>query len=190
MAAAMTLDDQGRGSIFGRLSGTLLDNIKTPPSVPSNAQLEFLFEDEYKPTGPSWGARMCYGAGTTYLGGLAVGGVWGLLDGMKNPVGKGSRRLRTNAILNACTSRGPFVANNLAMLALLYNMIHGGVIHARDGKYDEWSAVGSAGLAGLVYKSTAGLRPAMLASGLMAGGMALYQLGSLYQKRAGPFESF
>lgn len=166
-----------------------LSALKTPPSVPEDSQLEFLFEDEYKPNGPSWGARICYGAGTTYLSGLAVGGTWGLLDGLRNPVGKGSRRLRMNCIVNACTARGPFVANNLGMVALLYNLVHGGMIHARDGKFDEYSAVGSAACAGLVYKSTAGLQRALLSSSLMAGGMALYQLGLMYNQRAGIFKS-
>jgi import inner membrane translocase subunit TIM23 len=62
------------------------------------------------------------------------------------------------------------------MVALLYNLIHGGIIHARDGKADTLSAVGSAGLAGLIFKSTAGVRPAAIAAGLMASGMSAYQL--------------
>jgi import inner membrane translocase subunit TIM23 len=165
----------------------LLSNLKTPPGVPSDQQLEFLFEDEYKPNGPSWGARICYGAGTTYLSGLALGGSWGLFDGLRNPVGKGSRRLRINSIVNACTARGPFVANNLGMLALLYNLIHGGVIHLRDGKFDEASAIGSAAAAGLVYKSTAGLPKAVGAAGVFGAVMAAYQLGLAYRDRKGPF---
>jgi import inner membrane translocase subunit TIM23 len=67
------------------------------------------------------------------------------------------------------------------MLALLYNLIHGGVIHTREGEADTLSAVGSAALAGLVYKSTAGVRPAAVAAGLMAGGMGLFKLAQ--QKR-------
>lgn len=92
--------------------------------------------------------------------------------------------------MNACTARGPFVANNLGMLALLYNLIHGGIIQVRDGKFDEASAIGSAALAGLVYKSTAGLQRAALSSGLMGGAMAVYQLGRAYQTRSGPFKHF
>lgn len=176
-------------SIFSKLGDGLLNNLHTPPSVPSDAQLEYLFEEEYKATGPSWGARICYGSGTTYLSGLAVGGAWGLLDGLRNPLGKTSCRLRMNCILNACTSRGPFVANNLGMLALLYNLIHGGVIQLRDGAYDEYSAIGSAAFAGLVYKSTAGPKPAAMAAGLMGGAMGLYQLGKMYQNRSGPFKN-
>lgn len=168
--------------LFTRLGNNILSGLHTAPQVPPNAQqLEYLFEDEYKFTGPSWGARICYGAGTTYLTGLALGGTWGLIDGLKNPVGKASRRLRINCILNACTSRGPFLANNLAMLALLYNLVHGGIVQAREGKADLASSVGSAGLAGLVYKSTAGVRPAMMAAGLMAGGMSLYKLAEKHR---------
>lgn len=168
-------DGSSSSSIMSKFSNGLFNGVHTPPQVPSGAQLEYLFEDEYKSTGPSWGARICYGAGSTYLSGLAVGGMWGMFDGLKNPIGRGSRRLRINCILNACTARGPFVANNLGMLALLYNLIHGGVVHTRDGKADNLSAVGSAGLAGLIYKSTAGVRPAAVAAGLMAGGMGLFK---------------
>jgi import inner membrane translocase subunit TIM23 len=184
-AASMTFDNHSTEDaasfnptgVLSRLSDNILSNIRTPPQPPSDGpQLEYLFEEDYKHGGPSWGARICYGAGSTYLVGLGLGGSWGLLDGLKNPLGRGSRRLRVNCILNACTARGPFVANNLGMLALLYNLVHGGVIHVREGKADMMSAVGSAGLAGAVFKSTAGVRPAALAAGLFAGGMGLYQL--------------
>lgn len=183
-AAAVSFDTPGSDSSFNpsgvlsRLSTNILNSIQLPASPPQSdgAQLEYLFEEDYKHGGPSWGARICYGAGTTYLLGLGVGGSWGLLDGLRNPLGRGSRRLRMNCILNACTARGPFIANSLGMVALLYNLLHGGIIQAREGKADVASAVGSAGLAGLIFKSTAGVRPAVLAAGLMAGGMGVYQL--------------
>ncbi len=184
------IDGQGNhdpSSLFSRFGSSLLSTLHTPPSVPSDADLEYLFEDEYKPNGPSWGARICYGAGTTYLTGLAIGGSWGLFDGLKNPIGRGSRRLRINCILNACTSRGPFVANNLGMLALLYNLVHGGIMQMRDGKFDEASSIGSAAIAGLVYKSTAGFKPAMGAAGIMAGGMGMYSLWQAYRNKSGIF---
>jgi len=50
--------------------------------------------------------------------GIAVGGTWGLYEGlMAVPTGE-SRRLKLNTVINSCTRRGPFLANNLAVLGL------------------------------------------------------------------------
>lgn len=168
--------NHGFRGIFGLFNGG------SQPTAPlPSKQLEYLFEDEYAPNGPSWGARICYGAGITYLTGLSVGGTWGLVDGLRNPAGRSSNRLRLNCIMNSCTARGPFVANNLAMVALLYNLLHGAVIRARKGQQaDELSATASAATAGLLYKSTRGVR-AMGTAGLVLGaGMAALQFGKKY----------
>ena len=48
--------------------------------------------------------------------GIGVGGVWGLYEGLLAfPTGE-SRRLKLNTVINCCTRRGPFLANNLAVL--------------------------------------------------------------------------
>lgn len=53
----------------------------------------------------------------TYLG-IGVGGTWGLYEGLLAvPTGE-SRRLKLNTVINSCTRRGPFLANNLAVLGL------------------------------------------------------------------------
>lgn len=162
---------------------TLFGALKGVQPLASSDKLEYLFEDEYVATGPSWGARICYGSGMTYLTGLSVGGTWGFLDGLRNPAGK-TTRLRINCILNSMTSRGPFVANNLAMLALLYNLVHGGIIRMREGKYDLYSSVGSAMAAGMIYKSTKGLKQMGLAGLIYGTGMLGFQLAKRhYEER-------
>lgn len=166
----------GFSSILGALK-TVTPHMSTP-----DRQLEYLFEDEYVATGPSWGARICYGAGVTYLTGLATGGIWGLADGLRNPAGR-TTRLRINCILNSCTARGPFVANNFAMLALLYNLIHGGIIKAREGKYDLTSSTASATLAGIIYKSTRGLKAMGITGALFGSGMLAFQLTRNYYEQ-------
>ncbi|PJF19412.1 Tim17 domain-containing protein [Paramicrosporidium saccamoebae] len=170
-------NDEGTSSPGG--FGLILGALKKAQTPPPDKRLEFLFEDEYAPTGPSWGARICYGAGMTYLSGLAVGGSWGLLDGLRNPAGR-TTRLRLNCILNSMTARGPFVANNLGILALLYNLVHGGVVKAREGRYDLASEVGSAVTAGVIYKSTKGVKQAGVAGLLFGTGMLGYQLAKRY----------
>jgi hypothetical protein len=179
-AAQLAMDDYGRppslldglASLMGIVRGTDVQRGSEPQT-----KLEFLFDDE-QGVGPSLGARMCYGAGITYMSGLALGGLWGLSDGLRNPVGLASPRLRLNCVLNACTARGPFVANNAACAALLYNAIHGGVLRALgpDREQDVVTAAGSAGLAGAVFRSTRGLRSSALAAGASCAAMALYQV--------------
>ncbi len=167
-------------TLFGGLGGRgAAQNAPPRPHAPEGAaekRLAYLFEDEYVPNGPSWGARICYGAGATYISGLAAGGAWGLVDGLRNEAGARSARLRLNCIVNSCTARGPFAANNVAILALLYNLIHGGAIRARGGKYDWASATASAGLAGAIYKSTSGsIRTIAKSSLAAAAAMAAFQ---------------
>ncbi len=131
-------------------------------SAPS-PKLEYLFEDEKDKKGPSFGARLCYGAGFTYLTGLAIGGVWGTLEGLSHPESK-TKRLRINAVLNSCTRRGPFLANNLGILALMYNFAQYGLVEATNRPYDLYSAVAAAAASGYLFRASAGPRSALAAS--------------------------
>ena len=64
-----------------------------------------------------WTDDLCVGTGTTYLSGLAVGGMWGFREGFGRALGNNaSIRLRLNSILNGCTRRGSFVGNSLGVL--------------------------------------------------------------------------
>lgn len=171
----------------GSLLGNLLSSIKLGPAIPTVSsstrdQLEYLFDDEYVSNGPSWGARICYGTGSTYLVGLATGGLWGLADGLRNPQGSGSRRLRINCILNACTARGPFMGNSLGIVALLYNGLHGAVIKARNDREDMWGAVAAATASGAIFKSTAGFKKVLMGGGAFGSAMLAFQLYQKYEK--------
>lgn len=179
--------EQSSANHKNNLLSNLLSSIKLGPTIPTVSpstrnQLEYLFEDEYVSTGPSWGARVCYGTGSTYLVGLATGGLWGLLDGLRNPQGNGSRRLRINCILNACTARGPFLGNSLGIVALLYNGIHGAVIKARNDKEDMWGAIGAATASGTIFKSTAGFQKSLIGGTVFGSAMLAFQLYQKYGK--------
>lgn len=159
---------EGLGTLFG---------IRREKKRAVDPNLEYLFEEEYEGlTGPSWGARICHGTGIVYLGTLAVGGLWGLSDGLRNPIGQKSYRLRLNSVVNGCTARGPFLANNISALALMYNLIHGGLLKVTKRDQDLYSSVGSAAIAGLLYRSTRGPGTAALFSFTTATAMAMYQL--------------
>ena len=171
------------------LLSNILSSIKLGPAIPTvspstRSDLEYLFEEEYVSNGPSWGARVCYGTGSTYLIGLGTGGLWGLWDGLRNPQGSGSRRLRINCILNACTARGPFLGNSLGIIALVYNGLHGGLIKARNEKEDLWGAVGAAAASGAIFKSTAGLRKCLVGGGVFGSAMLAFKLYQKYEKES------
>ena len=68
-----------------------------------------------------WSDDLCYGTGVTYLSALAMGGAWGLAEGLNRSQGITSSKLRLNAVLNAVTRRGPFLGNNAGVIALVYN---------------------------------------------------------------------
>ncbi|RKP14430.1 Tim17/Tim22/Tim23/Pmp24 family-domain-containing protein [Piptocephalis cylindrospora] len=144
--------------------------------IPStNAELDYIYTDLTPNNGlhggRSWNDELCYGAGTTYLAGLSLGGVWGFREGLAQTKDVTSRKLRVNGILNACTRRGPFLANSAGVLALLYfsaDGIFGKIRGKRDASTSILAAVG----AGMLFRSTAGFRAARIA-GTIGGSLAL-----------------
>ncbi len=74
----------------------------------------------------SWKEKCCDRVGTSYLLGHAVGGVWGVVEGIRNAESS-TRRMRANAILNGLTRRGPFMANTLGILSESVSSISDGV---------------------------------------------------------------
>jgi len=103
------------------------------PSLWSKEE-EFVFSTESDKK-RSWNEKMFFRTGSSYLSGISVGGTWGLYEGLRNPDGKTSK-LRINSVLNGMTRRGPFVANSVAVLALMYTCIDEIVIKVRSGKDD------------------------------------------------------
>ncbi len=63
----------------------------------------------------SWNEKWFDRVGTSYLTGVAVGGFWGVYDGLRSAEGT-SARLRGNSILNGLTRRGPYMGNTFAVL--------------------------------------------------------------------------
>lgn len=133
------------------------------PIIIPSPKLEYLFEDEHGNKGPSFGARLCYGTGFTYLTGLGIGGVWGLFEGLAHPEARTSK-LRINSVLNACTRRGPFLANNMGIVALMYNFIHSGFLKATDRNADMYSVVGSSFASGYLLRASSGTKNAVIAA--------------------------
>ncbi|KAI0705129.1 Tim17/Tim22/Tim23/Pmp24 family-domain-containing protein [Cytidiella melzeri] len=115
-----------------------------------------------------WSDDLSYGTGTMYLSGLALGGLWGLREGSRKQLAVSNSRLRINAILNSVTRRGTFVGNSAGVLALVYNGLNSS-IDAIRGRHDTLGSMAAGGFTGILYKSTAGLRPALVAATVMSG---------------------
>jgi len=115
-----------------------------------------------------WSDDLCYGTGTMYLSGLALGGVWGVREGARRPLAVSNTRLRINSILNSVTRRGTFIGNSAGVLALAYNGINSS-IDALRGKHDVFGSMAAGAVTGGLYKSTAGVRPALAAATFISG---------------------
>ena len=109
---------------------------------------------------------LCYGTGVTYLSGLAVGGAWGLQEGLRRSAAQ-APKLRLNSVLNAVTRRGPYLGNSAGVVAITYNCFNS-LIGAWRGKHDAANSVAAGALSGMMFKSTRGLRPMLISGGLVA----------------------
>ncbi|KAJ7623455.1 Tim17/Tim22/Tim23/Pmp24 family-domain-containing protein [Roridomyces roridus] len=115
-----------------------------------------------------WSDDLCYGTGTMYLGGLALGGAWGVREGATRHLAVSNTRLRINSVLNSVTRRGTFIGNSAGILALVYNGVNSSIDGFR-GKHDILGSMGAGGITGALYKSTAGVKPALAAATFMSG---------------------
>lgn len=151
----------------------------------SGGDLEYLDIEEAQPNSlegartalPSrgWTDDLCYGTGTTYLSGLGIGGLVGLREGLRRPLGVQSptMRLRMNAVLNTVTRRGTFLGNSAGVLAMTYNLFDA-AIDASRGKHDIYGSLASGALTGALYRCTSGLRSMAVASTLMMAAAAAW----------------
>ncbi|CCJ31371.1 unnamed protein product [Pneumocystis jirovecii] len=115
-----------------------------------------------------WSDDLTYGTGTVYVSALGIGGAWGFFEGLSKAKKNVSTRVRFNSILNAMTSRGPFLANSVGVIALGYNAANSTLGYYR-GKHDDMNSIISGALAGTVYKSTRGIKSIVIFSGICSG---------------------
>ncbi|KAI1085718.1 Tim17/Tim22/Tim23/Pmp24 family-domain-containing protein [Whalleya microplaca] len=109
---------------------------------------------------------LCYGTGITYLSALALGGAWGLQEGLRRSIGQ-PPKLRLNSVLNAVTRRGPFLGNSAGVVAITYNCFNSGIGYVR-GKHDAANTIAAGALSGMLFKSTRGFRPMLISGGIVA----------------------
>lgn len=182
-------------------AGGLLHAIKSFLQVPhllpeeSRHKLSFLMEDDdsvpadspagssdtsHRP-GLSLGGRLCYGAGYTYLAFLAAGGLWGLSEGLRNPLGQKAMSLRWACVLNGMTARGPLVGNTAAAAAVVYNGLHGVLLKAMPRQREgHATAAPCAAVTGALFNASLGARAAAKGAGILTAVVLGYRLAQEY----------
>jgi len=158
----------------GARSQAMSPYLNIDPSYLSQGGAEFVFPTDHKKR-RQWNERMFSGIGTSYLLGISTGGAFGLYEGLKNPEGK-TFKLRLNSVLNGCTRRGPFLANSLGIIALMYCSLDS-LIEKVRGEEDQFNSIGAAAAAGMIFKSTAGVRPVAIAGAIGGSLAAAYHFG-------------
>lgn len=124
-----------------------------------------------------WSDDLCYGTGITYVSALGLGGAWGLAEGLQRAPPQAPPRLKLNAVLNSVTRRGPFLGNSAGVLALVYNVCNSFIGNMR-GKHDAGNSIIAGALSGALFKSSRGVRPMMISSGLVAGAAGLWTVSA------------
>lgn len=120
-----------------------------------------------------WTDDLCYGTGAVYLLGLGIGGLYGFQEGLSNMPKNAPPKLQLNTVLNHITKRGPFLGNSAGVLALTYNLIDSS-LDAIRGKHDDLNSLAAGGLAGALFRSSAGVKPMGYSTALMVGAAGVW----------------
>ncbi|KAK9333488.1 Tim17/Tim22/Tim23/Pmp24 family-domain-containing protein [Lipomyces starkeyi] len=113
-----------------------------------------------------WSDDLCYGSGTMYMGGLALGGAYGLAEGLRQSPTSAPAKLKLNSVLNAVTRRGPYLGNSAGILAISYNVFNG-LFDVYRSYHDAYNSIGAGFITGILYRSTKGIKPMAISGALM-----------------------
>jgi import inner membrane translocase subunit TIM23 len=158
------------------------------PTMPMNFDLGS-YEDEdvdyleYDAKGRSWGERMFFNTGVAYMGGIALGGFYGVFQGLKNsPSNK--MKIRMNSVLNQTGNYGSRFGNAMGSVALMYSSFESCAdqweIEQYIGGNDMFNPVLASAATGILYKSTKGPKTMALAGMLGAVAMGAFGIGAKY----------
>ncbi|KAJ3145577.1 Mitochondrial import inner membrane translocase subunit tim23 [Geranomyces michiganensis] len=167
---------------------------KLAPALPSVDDVELLYlsdnpfglPGQAPPTGTfgplpmrTKSDKLLYGVGTAYLGGLMFGGGYGALRGLRTAQVP-NVKVRMNNMLNQTTRYGPWAANSMGVLR--WAMLDSGLEAAR-GESDYYNHIGAAFASGMIFKCTAGLRPALLMGSMFASVIGAYGVWDRFLSR-------
>ncbi|KAJ3071178.1 Mitochondrial import inner membrane translocase subunit tim23 [Podochytrium sp. JEL0797] len=119
--------------------------------------------------------KLLYGTGAAYFSGFIGGGAYGAIRGLQMAQGS-SFKIRFNSVLNSIGRQGPRIANSMGVLTLGWALLDNTLYSWRGEVSDYYNHVGAAFLSGALFKSTAGVRPALIAGGLMSAVVGSYGL--------------
>jgi import inner membrane translocase subunit TIM23 len=113
-------------------------------------------EDLYlKGYGRQFGEKMTYSLGLSYGLGILAGGTYGVFHGLSK--GGATTKLRVNAVLNSCSTKGPALANQAAILTMFYvgfNNFFGWI----RGEEDIYNSTAAGAISGALFKSSSGVK--------------------------------
>ncbi|KAK7206673.1 Tim17/Tim22/Tim23/Pmp24 family-domain-containing protein [Myxozyma melibiosi] len=124
-----------------------------------------------------WSDDLCYGSGTMYMGGLAVGGAYGFAEGMRTTPANAPAKIRINAVLNAITRRGPYLGNTAGILAISYNIFNG-IFDMSRSYHDIYNSIAAGAITGALYRSTMGVKPMAISALLMGSAMGAWNIAT------------
>ncbi|KAG9411418.1 hypothetical protein AC1031_017058 [Aphanomyces cochlioides] len=135
---------------------------------------------EFDTRGRGFHERATHTIGMAYFGGILAGGAYGVVEGVRNaPSNK--LKVRLNSLFNAAGHRGSRAGNALGILALMYSSVQELADTVELDRFvllDKAVPVLAAGATGMLYKSTAGTRPMLMAGAIGAVLMGAVQFGS------------
>eukprot|EP00698_Gefionella_okellyi_P008122 TRINITY_DN199_c0_g2_i1.p1 TRINITY_DN199_c0_g2~~TRINITY_DN199_c0_g2_i1.p1 ORF type:complete len:186 (+),score=26.22 TRINITY_DN199_c0_g2_i1:46-558(+) len=143
-------------------------------------QAEYLEAMDAKQRG--LGEKITYRTGIVYLLGLTAGGSRGLFKGIQESAGM-TTRLRLNMLLNSMGRGGAAAGNAGAVCTLAFTAIEHGLAAARDGEEDAINTIAAGTMAGMAYKSSAGLRSIAVGGGAGAIASAIFAFGYPFYAR-------
>lgn len=169
----------GPGAVGGGM-GNLSPYLNIDPSYLQSEAPEFIFNQEQK---RGLMEKSFTAIGSSVLVGGAVGGAYGLYDGIrKTAMSEMKGRLRRTQILNHTLKSGGTVSNALGSLAVIYSSIYVLISQFRE-EDDELKSCLSGAATGALYKSSAGLRKCALGGAFGLGVAALWSFMVKKDKR-------
>eukprot|EP00842_Homolaphlyctis_polyrhiza_P005198 jgi/Hompol1/567/HPOL_002550-RA len=105
--------------------------------------------------------------------GLSYGAVYGFYRGLQTAQVP-NFRVRFNSVLNQATRYGPWAANSLGVMTLGWALLDNTFSMVRGDKSDYFNHIAAAFASGVIFKSTAGIRPALVTGTILAATVSSY----------------
>lgn len=172
-AGATGLGAAAGGDPFGDMSGIDLKGLA--PIVGQSAGPQYL--EGFNKDGRDFFQRMIYNMGHAYLGGIALGGSYGAIEGLRNSPST-KFKIRLNSFLNAAGKRGSRAGNAFAVIAMFFSASESLFENFEIEKYtgrgtsDVAYPVLAGAFTGFLYKATS-RRPRIMALYTIMGGGTL-----------------